>query len=357
MKYVEEYLNDVIKVKPLGKLTTTDDELNGMSGEMVYIDGKCSDIFISHADYANWLEKHGEQKKNIEDVIKHVDKNEFTPFEYSLINFVVACNTEDMTIKGIHCYAKTSMEAAKKEVEQLKEEQKPTNKSETEFMVGDWIVNKFTLFIGQITDIENNICYLKDCNGDEGYESLEDLNNDYRYWTIQDAKDGDVLAEDSCLFIIKKLGHNHSAKIYCCLHDDGFFDVTSALVFDDTSIYPATKEQCDLLFQKIKEAGYEWDVVNKKLKKIEQKPVEWSEEVEKTIHLACEFIRHRASKNGSINGIDYSDLVDRLKNIKPHWRPSDEQMKALAQATVPDDCLEAYETLWDDLYNLKETTK
>lgn len=62
MKYVKEYLNDVIKVKPLGELTTEDDELNGMSGEMVYIDGKCSDIFISHADYANWLEKQTEQK-------------------------------------------------------------------------------------------------------------------------------------------------------------------------------------------------------------------------------------------------------------------------------------------------------
>ena len=62
MKYVEEYLKDVIKVKPLGELTTKEDELNGMSGEMVYIDGKCSDIFISHADYANWVESKYEQK-------------------------------------------------------------------------------------------------------------------------------------------------------------------------------------------------------------------------------------------------------------------------------------------------------
>lgn len=58
MKYVKEYLETVVKIKPLGELTTRDEqELNGLSGEMVYIDGKCSDIFISHADYANWLEK------------------------------------------------------------------------------------------------------------------------------------------------------------------------------------------------------------------------------------------------------------------------------------------------------------
>lgn len=56
MKYIEEYLETVIKIKPLGELTTQEDTLDGMSGEMVYIDGKCSGIFISHADYANWLE-------------------------------------------------------------------------------------------------------------------------------------------------------------------------------------------------------------------------------------------------------------------------------------------------------------
>lgn len=61
MKYIEKYLETVVKIKPLGELTTKDDELNGMSGEMVYIDGKCSDIFISHADYANWLEKKAEK--------------------------------------------------------------------------------------------------------------------------------------------------------------------------------------------------------------------------------------------------------------------------------------------------------
>lgn len=56
MKYAEKYLEEVVKIKPLGKLTTQEDVVADLSGEMVYIDGKCSDIFISHADYANWLE-------------------------------------------------------------------------------------------------------------------------------------------------------------------------------------------------------------------------------------------------------------------------------------------------------------
>jgi hypothetical protein len=36
------------------------------------------------------------------------------------------------------------------------------------------------------------------------------------------------------------------------------------------AFYPATKEQRDILFQKMKEAGYEWDSEKRELKKIEQ---------------------------------------------------------------------------------------
>ena len=38
---------------------------------------------------------------------------------------------------------------------------------------------------------------------------------------------------------------------------------------DNTNYLPATKEQRDLLFSKMKEAGYEWDSKKKELKKIE----------------------------------------------------------------------------------------
>ena len=57
MKYIENYLEEVVKVKPLGKITTEEWEQDGLSGEMVSIDGRCSDIFISHIDYAKWIEK------------------------------------------------------------------------------------------------------------------------------------------------------------------------------------------------------------------------------------------------------------------------------------------------------------
>ena len=89
-------------------------------------------------------------------------------------------------------------------------------------------------------------------------------------WTIQDAKPGDILAEDTCIFIIKKLNNDLSAKIYCCLYDDGDFELNSTLVFDDTCTYPATKEQHDNLFKKITKEGYIWYSNSKELHKIKE---------------------------------------------------------------------------------------
>lgn len=57
MKYLLEYLEEVVKITPKGEVTTEEDEINGLSGESVYIDGKCSDIFVAHVDYLRWIER------------------------------------------------------------------------------------------------------------------------------------------------------------------------------------------------------------------------------------------------------------------------------------------------------------
>lgn len=108
-----------------------------------------------------------------------------------------------------------------------------------------------------------------------------------RAWTIQDANDGDVLVCDidkaeiggdveklphivSTIFIFKKLinikDYIHS---YCHLYDKRFLGLQRTMYYNSFvhNISPATKEQRDLLFQKIKEAGYEWDSEKKELKK------------------------------------------------------------------------------------------
>jgi hypothetical protein len=81
-------------------------------------------------------------------------------------------------------------------------------------------------------------------------------------------KDGDVLAEDSCIFIIQKIGDNFpKAKTHCTLYDDGCFDDGSILYFDLDSTRLATEEEKQKLFDAIKENGYKWNAENKTLEK------------------------------------------------------------------------------------------
>lgn len=141
-------------------------------------------------------------------------------------------------------------------------EQKSDDELEPTFKVGDWVVRKDGENFGngrkfaQITNIDKEQYWF-----DSG-TWLE--NKEIRFWTIQDAKDGDVLTEDSCIFIIQKLGDNNTAaKTYYTLYYDGNFDDGTILYFDIDSTKPATKEQRDILFQEMRKKGYEWDTETK----------------------------------------------------------------------------------------------
>lgn len=154
----------------------------------------------------------------------------------------------------------------------------PNDKVEPKFKIGDWITDgRLTCKVLSVTGKSYELHLHNDdyCHFETDVQSVDKR---YHLWTIEDAKDGDVLAEDSCIFIIQNLNDNNTtAKTYCVLHDDGDFNYDSVLYFDIDSTKPATKEQRDLLFQKITEAGYEWDSEKKELNKIEQKTVDKTE--------------------------------------------------------------------------------
>ena len=85
---------------------------------------------------------------------------------------------------------------------------------------------------------------------------------------------------------------------------------------------PATKEQCDLLFSKMKEAGYEWDDENKELKKIEQK-LAWSEEDEKMLNHTIDTVELHLNRLGSdLKGRSLiKKEINWLKSIKERVQP------------------------------------
>lgn len=93
-------------------------------------------------------------------------------------------------------------------------------------------------------------------------------------WTIQDAKDGDVIFYDAGWTCIFKCIHGIWYSSYCFITSDGEFHTGYERHAVDSTIngnaHPASKEQCNLLFQKIKEAGYKWNPETKTLENYEQ---------------------------------------------------------------------------------------
>jgi len=185
--------------------------------------------------------------------------------------------------------------------EAIKEEKVDNaNKVEPKFKVGDWVVSPNGVY-WHIDKISNNRYEVTSNTGESSNWPLD--TNIYHKFTIQDAKDGDVLIDKSDsregLFIFKEtkpsdiktdvLNNPLTVLGYCGIGGAGF---TKGSGWGDTAnctYYPATKKQHDTLFKAMADAGYTFDFEKKELKKIEQKQEEnkrnlggissnWSEE-------------------------------------------------------------------------------
>ena len=140
------------------------------------------------------------------------------------------------------------------------------------FKKGDWITNG-KLLVGQVTSFDGEYYHYMQ----EGIEQPLHISNAYNWhlWTIQDAKDGDIIANGDMVLIFKCLeepSYRQHIIAHIGLDINGNIQVTNEpwnLGLDWAK--PATKEQRELLFQKMKEAGYVWDAEKKELKKMKQK--------------------------------------------------------------------------------------
>ena len=146
-----------------------------------------------------------------------------------------------------------------------------TGKNEQKFKVGDWIITP-TNKVLRITSIEG-ISYR--FNNESHYWPICYCDEECRLWTIEDAKDGDVLACNEEILLFKAYSVQGRISLYCWYNGqtNNFHDkeVIDTLLTKRNEICPATQKQCDLLFQKIKEAGYKWDTEKKELKKEKSK--------------------------------------------------------------------------------------
>lgn len=144
--------------------------------------------------------------------------------------------------------------------------QNPKEQVEPKFKAGDWIVNdgnpNCINSLMQIIGIRGTeyLCLFQ--NSQMGY-SFQHIDETFHLWTIEDAKSGDVLAskDGDDILIFRDVENSVSFSSYYNIARRGnYFWLKSNFI-------PATKEQRDLLFQNIKEAGYEWDGEHKVLNK------------------------------------------------------------------------------------------
>lgn len=137
-------------------------------------------------------------------------------------------------------------------------------KTKPRFKEGDWLQYRShkPFLVEEITE--------------QGYVSGEEClpfewENEIHLWTIKDAIPGDILEDKAGISIFKKINQDNIIEVYCTLYEDGDFIIDDEFC-DEGILKPASQEQHDLLFAKIKEAGYWWDADKLELKKIEQKP-------------------------------------------------------------------------------------
>lgn len=208
-----------------------------------------------------FIKKQGERKQNVTDIISDLE----------------------------NYFATTTKEQQEKDWDEIKKwtkkyfnhnkyiEQNQTDKAEPKFKIGDWIVLEDSLNIYKIVEVCKSWYEVISNNDGMQYSISFDEEDGCRLWSIDDAKDGDVLStKKGNPFIYDKNRYNNGLAYYYAA-----IDANEELTLKNPhnmlshfgelrSVFPATKEQRDLLFQKMKEARYKWDNNKKELVRYKQ---------------------------------------------------------------------------------------
>ena len=174
--------------------------------------------------------------------------------------------TEDDIAKGRLEYELAAIRLSEELLPLAQKEQKPADKVEQKYHEGDWVVTDKNNVV-QIKAIENGKYVL----GNTMKFSVDYVDKCWRKWTIQDAKDGDMIyvsTEEKGIQAIFKSCDDNYIYFHCFLcqdfHADGYLPI-----IDIEFMCPLQKIHYNRFFEKIKETGYVWDAEKKELKKID----------------------------------------------------------------------------------------
>lgn len=281
---------------------------------------------IKGEDVIAWLEKQGEQKPTLEDAAKaFLEALSETPYN----------NTPIVEAQIITKQLLIFLSAPKSYNPDAINEQKPADKVYPKFKVGDWVVHDMSdgrKVIRQIINMTNKSYVLNGEDFNTFY--FNDLENDYHLWTIQDAKDGDVLTTSAGAFIYN--GNNGGGSCpgsYCGINTLGRFRTGVETHWTGKPVFPATKEQRDALERAMTNAGYTFDFEKKELKKIDNEEVNGEDYGIDSLYHAQRILEKTL---GSVDGYQSDDgilehkcaitAVKKLYKQKPAWSEEDEVM-------------------------------
>ena len=286
------------------------------------------------------ISEDGEMFKELSQIFRHEEEIEDEKIRKHLISlfekFVILgvaneCETSEIKVDDILSWLK------KQELKKI--EQKPTDNVEPKFKDGDWVVNNNgEPQLSQVISRSWPDSKIKRATrNSEMFINTTTLDKQYHLWTIQDAKDGDVLCTKNkcCPFIYDKGRYNNGlAYYYVGIDVSGNLNIKSphnmlAHFGRLDNIHPAAKEQRDLLFKKMHEAGYEWDGEKKELKKIEQTLVIEMKTPEESL---------------GIDSDTYNKIVDECVygEQNPVWSEEDEVNLNEALSYIKDDALKEF---------------
>ena len=210
------------------------------------------------------------------------------------------------------------------------------DKIEPKFKVGDFIKHNKANIICKVISVNSGSYYVENIETNGGIE-LFNAEQNFKLWTIQDAKNGDILTykNDDVEWILiyqyyiipesrdvpRDALKYHALFTGTDFYDSGIHGLTSENYA--SCFIPATKEQRDLFFQKMKEAGYMWDEEKKELRRIEkqkepmvEKCGDWSDVRYMSILQELHFLKSLVEYEQYINKEDISKNIEWLESLK-----------------------------------------
>ena len=177
-------------------------------------DEKGSDRYEELTNAIGWLEKQGKEEYALksfkdEDVRKFMQyiEKQAKAYEFNLPN----------RSYDIYAFTKNLL------VWLEKQDKNSTDKIEPKFKVGDWVVNKFG-DSWHIDSLDKKNYQVSNGKGNYNYFPIL-KHNEMHIWTIQDAKDGDVIQLGKVIAIFKKYIGREKCICYCSFCKNGGFEI------------------------------------------------------------------------------------------------------------------------------------